>query len=451
MTLRTALLASAILATMLAPPPIRAAVTAQEAQQLKGPLTPVGAERAGSGAIPAWTGGDTTAPPGLGPTSPLPDMFANDRLVLSINASNADSYASKLPAGALFMLKNYRGFRIDVYPTHRTAGMPQSFYNNTFANATRATLTSDQVSGAYGGVPFPIPKTGEEAIWNNNLAWHGIAYQRHTANFIVPPGDGPILSSRFEANEQWPYFYPGGSPTSYHAIYYMARSRYAGPPNRVGEELLAWNTDNEDTAAYEVWQYLTGQRRLRKAPNVAYDGSYPDCSGLVTVDEILVFNGRTDRYNMTLLGKREMYVPYNDNKMYLANSGTLYKPYYLAPDKVRWELHRVWAVELDLKPGKRHVISKRVVYLDEDTWQALYADEYDDQGRLYKFNTSYPLVDPMIPGVIADTNVIYDLQSGAYCSLNGGLYGDGDNPYIPVSQRPSSFFQPDSVAAEAAR
>ena len=44
-----------------------AAVSAEEARQLGTTLTAVGAEKAGNkdGSIPAWTGGLSTAPPGL--------------------------------------------------------------------------------------------------------------------------------------------------------------------------------------------------------------------------------------------------------------------------------------------------------------------------------------------------------------------------------------------------
>jgi len=51
---------------------------------------------------------------------------------------------------------------------------------------------------------------------------------------------------------------------------------------------------------------------------------------------------------------------------------------------VRWELHRVWVVEADLKPGARHIYSERFYYLDEDSWNFALYDSFDQAGKLYR-------------------------------------------------------------------
>ena len=89
-------------------------------------------------------------------------------------------------------------------------------------------------------------------------------------------------------------------------------------------------------------------------------------------DDAAVFNGAMDRFDFKLVGKKEMYVPYSNYRLiYDAKPADMTTPGHLNPDYVRWELHRVWVVEATLKPDKRHIYSKRVFYLDEDSWVAL--------------------------------------------------------------------------------
>jgi len=143
-----------------------AEVTPTEAARLKSDLTPLGAERAGNkdGTIPAWEGGYTKVWPGYQSGQPRPNPFANEKPLFQITAKNMEQYADKLSDGVKILLQRYPTYRLDVYPTHRTAAAPQWVYDNIFRNATRARITDNgwSLAGAYGGIPFPIPKSGFE-------------------------------------------------------------------------------------------------------------------------------------------------------------------------------------------------------------------------------------------------------------------------------------------------
>jgi Protein of unknown function (DUF1329) len=170
-SLVSGLLSSAMMVAVVA----HAGVTPEEAAKLKTTLTPMGSERAGNadGSIPAWTGGYTTVPAGYQSGQPRIDPYASEKPLYSITAQNMDAHAAKLTEGNKAMLKKYPTYRIDVYPTHRTASAPQWVYDNTFKNATRAKTPNmgGTVEGAYGSYPFPIPKTGNEVLWNHLLRW----------------------------------------------------------------------------------------------------------------------------------------------------------------------------------------------------------------------------------------------------------------------------------------
>ena len=106
----------------------RAGVTVEDANLLKAKLTPVGAERAGNpdGTIPAWTGGYTTPAPGWREGQNRPDPFAHEKPLFAITPANVSSYADRLPEGARELFRRHADYRMDVYPTHRSAAFPRS-------------------------------------------------------------------------------------------------------------------------------------------------------------------------------------------------------------------------------------------------------------------------------------------------------------------------------------
>ena len=158
-----------------------AAPTAAEAARLGKDLTPVGAEKAGNkeGTIPAWTGGLCSPPAGYKPANgkngfPYVDPFAAEKPIARITADNLSQWADKLdrrPRSKLF--KRFPAtYRMDVYPTHRTACHPDWVYENTIKRVMNPKLVGDApgLDGAHAQVPFPIPKTGQEAMWNSVTA-----------------------------------------------------------------------------------------------------------------------------------------------------------------------------------------------------------------------------------------------------------------------------------------
>ena len=154
--------------------PLNAAVSEEEAKQLGTTLTPWGAEKAANkdGSIPAYLGERITPPATYDPKEPgqLPDPW-NDKPLHSITAQNVAQYADRLSEGHLAMFKKYPGYRMDIYPSRRTAQYPQYVIDNTLKNATSCKATNGELrlEGCYGGIPFPIPKTGNQVVWNHNV------------------------------------------------------------------------------------------------------------------------------------------------------------------------------------------------------------------------------------------------------------------------------------------
>ncbi|HUY04467.1 MAG TPA: DUF1329 domain-containing protein [Rhodocyclaceae bacterium] len=443
---------AALVAALVSAPSV-AAVSAADAAQLKTTLTPMGAEKAGDPAhgIPAWTGGYTKVPAGFKQGSVRPDFFASDKPIYTVTSKNMDKYADELTDGVKALLQKYPDFKLEVYPTHRSAAAPQWVYDNTFKNATRAKLTDNGfgVEGAYGGIPFPIPQNGNEVMWNHRLAWAGES-QSAPAKAWMSTADGHIsLASGGHQIKYSPYYLKNGDLKSFGGFYQLGLYVQSAPASKAGEAILAQEPVN---SAHDrgIWQYLVGQRRVRRAPAVAYDTPDSVTSGIGFFDEAFMQFGPFDHHVYKLVGKKEMLIPYNENRALAAKPEDLVGKHFLNPNLVRWELHRVWEVDATLAPGKRHVVAKRKYYFDEDTWQIILLDGWDADGKLWRTTYTLPLLAPDVPTIYGDVDWgTYDLRTGAYF-INSAANGT-DQQIAPDPKLTAEDFTPSALANLGAR
>jgi hypothetical protein len=456
-------IAAIVLLLSLVALPCMAAVSPEEAAKLKTTLTPLGAERAGNkeGTIPAWTGQNLPVPAGLKEGDVAGDFFPNEKPLFSITAKNMDQYADKLTEGVKAWMKRFPdSYRLDVYPTHRTAVYPQYVYEATFKNATRAKLNADGngFKDALNGIPFPIPKSGIEVLWNHETGFQGSSSHNMNRDFIVSPAGKPLLVSESLSDSEYPYYHKGMTEEKYQkdwdAAYNFSLVFFTAPASSVGEMIRDMEPTDYSISQRVIYEYLVGQRRVRRAPSLAYDSPNPMNSGYGNNDEATMFFGEPNLYNWKLIGKKELYIPYNDNRMENTKDSEVFSPHHVNPDKVRWELHRVWVVDMTLVPGKRHVIPHRVIYFDEDSWHAVASDSYDSQGKLWKIGIDYPVLDPRVPLLFFTTDTYYNMQTGGWL-IEGQMSPDlvkrawVSGTGVPV--HPVGYFSPDAMAAKSTR
>lgn len=400
-----------------------AAVSEQEAAKLGKELTPMGGIVAGNsdGTIPAWNGGLQKPPTSVdyqGSGTHHPNPFASDKPVFKISAANLDLYADKLSPGVQELLKqNPDTLWLPVYETRRTHAVPSWVEANTRSNAVNATLVDggNGVSNAFGGIPFPIPQNGNEAIWNLLLRWQGENKVEDADGLIVSRnGEKSLLSDHFTLN--FPYYRENSNLADFKGEYWMILDRIKLPTRQKGEIVISRDPVNYAEGERTAYQYIPGQRRVRRAPTVGFDTPVGGSNGLVTFDDSMMFNGSPELYDWKLAGLREMYIPYNNYE--LGNPKLKYDDVinnkHVKPDLDRWELHRVWVVEGTLKEGKRHVYGKRTFYLDEDSWLPVLGDNYDGRGQLWRTKIGYNRNAYELPGVVLKETAYYDLQSGGF-------------------------------------
>lgn len=403
-----------------------AAASAEEAKQLGTTLTPWGAEIAGNGdgSIPAYTGGLTKPPASYDRNRPdwRPDPFADEKPLFRIDAKNYRQHKDRLTPGTIALIERYpETFFLDVFKTHRTAAYPKDWQENSVKNAGRCTLTNDgdgldTSTGCGGGLLFPIPKTGLEVMWNKLSAYKstGILVKDTVAEYVKPSGE--VVSTAHVASS---FFYPLGDPSStVKNLSFAQRAEYKGPTRTKGNTVVYY--DDVEATNRTSYTYLPSTRRVRLSPDTAADTPIAGMGGASTYDDDSLFSGKRDRYEWTLIGKKEIYLPYNNYKFsYPDPAGGCTPEKYTTPkhpksDCLRWELHRVWHVQATLKEGKRHIYAKRDFFFDEDAWSAGLAENYDHAGNLYRYNVAaaIPMYDALIPGFTEMINI--DLISGVY-------------------------------------
>lgn len=390
--------------------------------QLTGEFTPVGAERGGTpeGSIPQWTGGLTRDqwPATFKPGARLVDPFANEKPIFIITAQNYKQYAAKLSRAHQALFAKYPDYRMPVYPTHRTATYPQAIYDASLANIGKAKLSgSDALEGARLGFPFPRPQNGVEIMWNHRVRYRGDTLQSTTGQAVVMP-DGEIRDAS--------------------KAFFRIMARYANvanPANIAQENMLlkgiTFTSKNGRSADYVVlfhetansikdprrlWVLIVGAHKLLRIPPVGYDFPMPGTEAIALVDMIDMYNGPFDRYVWKLVGKRELYLPYN---AYRISDGHYKYPQlltgkFLNPDATRYELHRVWIIEATERGGKKHLFGKRTFYVDEDTWNATLVENEDHDGNLWRFQEGHVLPDYEHQDTFSTPVITYDLKDGRY-------------------------------------
>ena len=393
-----------------------AAVSTEQAARLGKDLTPLGAEMAGNadGSIPPWNPEGTAVPAGfVAGSGNYINPYADEKPLYTIDKSNWQEHVDHLNPGTKAMFEKHaaNGFKIHVYPSHRGTVRPDWIYANSLKNATGATLVAEgqKVEGNYPGVPFPIPQSGLEVIWNHMVRYSSDFNMDYDVYYVGANGK-PVLSTTGLSSSIFPMFQKPDEVVGTTA-WTKLRINYNAPARRAGEILLVHEPGADYTKGEgrKAWQYLVGQRRVRLAPAVSFDTPNPGVAGTTTYDDSFVYNGSPERYDWTLVGKQEMIVPANNyDFVFQAKVEDLLGEKFLDPEVIRWEKRRVWVVDSNLKEGQRHLYSRRTFYLDEDSWVAVANEMYDGRGQLWRLQYNY-------------TANLYDIKSGF-----GSAYGAYD-------------------------
>ena len=449
------LLQSGALALSMLATSVMAAVTADEAAKLGATLTPLGAEKSGNadGSIPEWTGGLPKNAGTVDDRGFLSNPFASEKPLFTITAQNVEQYKDKLTPGQLAMFERYPdSYRMPVYTTHRSVTLPQSVLDDTKYNAVNTKL----VEGGNGlenfktANPFPIPQNGLEVVWNQITRYRGGSVRRLVTQ-ATPQANGSYSLVYFQDEFTFRTSLTDYNPAQESNVLFYFKQQVTAPSRLAGNVLLVHETLNQIKEPRLAWLYNAGQRRVRRAPQVSYDGPGTASDGLRTSDNFDMYNGAPDRYEWKLNGKKEIYIPYNSYKLDSPSLkyADIIKAGHINQDLTRYELHRVWHVTATLKAGERHIYAKRDFYLDEDTWQAAAIDHYDGRGTLWRVAEAHSqyYYNKQVPWYTIES--LNDLLSGRYLAL--GMKNEEKQSYNFDYKAASSDFTPAALRQAGVR
>ncbi|MBB1518521.1 DUF1329 domain-containing protein [Aquipseudomonas guryensis] len=431
-----------LVAMLLAAPLVQAQVSAEQAARLGQDLTPLGAEKAGNaaGTIPAWDGGLAPRSDAFDPVAGYKDPFAADQPLFSISHANAAQYSQQLSPGQRAMLARYPdSWKLQVYPTRRSASYPDKVYAAIKANATSAKLIADGngIADFKTATPFPIPQSALEVLWNHLVRYRGDSVKRYYAQ-AVPHASGDYFMTQIEDLFLFNQDAGDASKDNGNVLFYFRQSVLA-PARLAGTELLVHETVDQVKEPRLAWLYAAGQRRVRRTPNVAYDSPGTASEGMRTTDNFDMFSGAPDRYDWKLMGKEELYVPYNNYRFAAKTNkySDIVKAGHVNPDLLRYELHRVWHVRATLKAGERHQYKQRDFYFDEDSYQILVVDHYDNRDNLWRLGESYTINMYDQPLIWTKGDAVYDLIGGRY--VIGILSNEEPADQFDIALKPTDF------------
>ena len=445
-----------------------AAVTPEEADHLGKDLTPFGAIKAGNadGTISAWEGDQSSVLPGweFGKVRSQYFKYKDEKPLFSIDASNVDKYKDHLTDGQITALKQVKGYRMDVYPTHRTCAITPIHAERSKANALEAKIGADGWSLEHAktaGVPFPIPKQGVEVMYNVRMRPSdiGALYNDGTSIISPRPGTDEFTWYQWFLYIYWPFQRP--EKTSVEAdgnVEFFTYYNYSKPAALAGQGFVATNWMNKDPESY---YYFPGQRRVRRLPSYIFDTPLIGYENQYLVDEQLGLWMTLDRYDFKLLGRKEIYAGANEFGMwdYKADRRKVFDKTFINPAYRRYELRRVWVVDAHIKQGYRHLAPHRIYYVDEDGWTLAEMTDYDKDEKVWKDVAEFQIPAWEIGGTcVTSPTLMWDLQSGRYVVDWMAIEGGKDIKWIkegdPEAKQPwmkPDFYTPETLRALSER
>ena len=377
--------------------------------------------------VPAWEGGVNKAPEGFDPAQGFKNPFESDKPLYAVDSANMADYGKLLTPGLQALLKRFPDFKLTVYPSRRSVAFNEAYYKVAAAEAGQIKLVKEgrALQGQQkSSVPFPNPANGVEAIWNVIMRRPADTVLAASASFSVDGSNAPKPVVNSEKLAWTPHFAERKNPADW--VYVLAET--IKPASMTGDALLVHESTDFVDEQRRSWTVNAGQRRVVRLPELTFDAPAGNSDALRTVDDVAGFNGSPERFDWKLLGKQEMLVPYNSYALTRKNLKYAQIPKGLLPDPslLRYEVHRVWVLEAKLKPGMRHVYSKRVYYIDEDSWNIVLADQYDTRGELWRTRQMFTFQAYNAPGPFSAGEVLMDFQ------VRKALYTGFQNEEKPV-------------------
>ena len=340
-----------------------------------------------------------------------PDPFSEDKIIFTITNENYLEFSDNiLTSGQIEMFVKYpKTFKMNVYKSRRSCAVPPEVYALTKSNAI-LTDEGEGIEGIVGSIPFPQPSEALHHVWNHILRYRGVEISGSSPFFIIDPDGSRVLGAgEAIAKNYWNPFTKNEK-----GLQGMLMTKVTHPPRLADASALVIESLNAFKTPRKAWVYNPGTRRVRRAPDIAYDYKPSASQGLTTTDQFDGFNGAKDRYNWKSLGSQVKLMPYNAYKFHETPMDEVLDPFHVNQDFLRYELVNVNVVKAELKNDKRHIIPERVMYFDVDSHNMLVEETFDANSEIMAYR-EFPIINfydqPMCLSIHSAT---YDFATRRY-------------------------------------
>ncbi len=310
--------------------------------------------------------------------------FIEDEILFEINALNYENYLAHLTEGQIKMFQSYpETFVMNIYPSRRSCAVPQEVMDLTKSGNSKMIANGEGVDGIVGSIPFPNATEPLHHVWNHILRYRGVDIIGGAPYYVVNP-DGSMTQGAGEAIAKncWNPFV---KDSFCEGLQGMLMQKVTHPPRLADASLLVIESLNALESPRKAWVYDPGTRRVRRAPNIAYDYLGSASQGLSTADSFDGFNGAKDRYNWSNAGTELKFMPYNVYDFYNSDRKEILTNFHVNQKYMRYELIKVNIVRADVKNDKRHIYPHRVMYFDADSHGMVSEEAYNGKKEILNY------------------------------------------------------------------
>jgi len=301
----------------------------------------------------------------------------------TIDSTNVDQVKEFLPDTYYERVKNpekWGTISFTIVP-YQYIKPTDGLINATNDGAGKASVDNNEVLHNWvNGIPFPEPKTGAEIAWNFDCITHGDTEHITNRAWLI---DGKRKTERFLGRVKiWRMYFSGRTdvqpipefPDNTKGYRRGLVYFFVEPYDMRGIRNLSIrykDTTKED----DSWAYVPAMRRVRRMSTAQRGDSVG--GGDNTWDDTWGWDGHIRRNKYRFLKMQEVLMGRHSDKKLQPTKGNI--------DHSGTQRERVncYVVEF-ISKDPDYVYSKRICWIDSETWRMPYEDQYDQQGRLWK-------------------------------------------------------------------
>lgn len=323
-----------------------------------------------------------------------PDLPGTPESGTVVGAANVEEYRACIPDSLATLVRDH-GLSLDVaayrsiHPSRGYMEATRAAWGRARAVETRGSIRTRGIEGYAGGLPFPRPKTGLEAVWDQFFAYQGDdGWVRFRAYWIS-------ASRGVERTEDWSWSYivrgldrtdldprPHLPDLEARGIRYVSLAACEAPDDKAGT--LALMVRHDEPVDQRGFLWVPALRRALKmvfgAPGVPWNASdmlFEDIRGL---------SGHPEWWDWTLVGTRTILAPMHAGVRIGPGETEKAVDFGSAPHwnpRIQWEPRPVYVVEG--RPRFWTSLYGRVVlYVDAETFLVPLKEGHGRDGSLRK-------------------------------------------------------------------